>query len=75
MFWHRWSSDYICELQKRTKWKENASTLIQPGVMVILKDDNLPPMMWKLGRVNEIYPGADEVVRVAAMPSNVQIAW
>lgn len=67
MFWHRWSSDYICELQKRTKWKENASTLIQPGMMVILKDDNLPPMMWKLGRVRETYPGADEVVRVAAI--------
>lgn len=32
--------------------------------MVLVKEDNLPPQRWKLGRVAEIYTGSDGNVRV-----------
>jgi len=35
------------------------------GSMVIIKDTNLPPLQWHLGRVIDIFPGKDGVVRVA----------
>lgn len=47
-FWRRWSKEYISELQLRTKWRSNLNPL-QEGVLVILKEDNLPPLKWRLG--------------------------
>jgi hypothetical protein len=32
--------------------------------MVLIKDQNLPPLQWHLGRVSEIFPDNDGVVRV-----------
>lgn len=32
--------------------------------MVVVKDDLLPPNKWKLGRIVEIHPGPDGLVRV-----------
>lgn len=62
-FWSRWTKEYITELQCRNKWtseKEN----IKIGQLVLIKDDNLPPLAWKLGRVTELFPGPDHKVRV-----------
>ena len=33
--------------------------------MVLVKDDNLTRLQWKLGRVMEVYAGRDRVVRSA----------
>lgn len=64
-FWKRWATDYISELQRRVKWKENHDTLT-PGSLVLLKEDNLPPLKWRLGRILLTYPGRrDRVSRVA----------
>ncbi|XP_045541542.1 uncharacterized protein LOC123723046 [Papilio machaon] len=41
------------------------SLRVQEGVLVILKEDNLPPLKWRLGRVVAVHPGADGVSRVA----------
>ncbi|GFX61855.1 integrase catalytic domain-containing protein [Trichonephila clavipes] len=63
LIWKRWSVDYLNSLQQRNKWhfeKKNA----QIGVMVIMKEDNLPSCQWSLGRINNIYPGNDSKVRV-----------
>ncbi|KAG7304901.1 hypothetical protein JYU34_010297 [Plutella xylostella] len=63
-FWDRWRKEYLAELQNRTKWRTPESNL-REGAMVVLKDNNLPPMLWKLGRVHKTYPGTDGVCRVA----------
>ncbi|XP_047519792.1 uncharacterized protein LOC125059418 [Pieris napi] len=63
-FWTRWSKEYISELQKRTKWQTQGNPL-QIDSLVLLKEENLPPMKWKLGRIVALFPGADDVVRVA----------
>lgn len=63
-FWQRWSKEYISELQLRTKWKFNKDD-IKIDQIVIIKEDNMPPLKWRLGRIVKVYPGKDGVSRVA----------
>ncbi|KAJ0184405.1 hypothetical protein K1T71_000828 [Dendrolimus kikuchii] len=63
-FWKRWSKEYISELQLRTKWRTENSPL-KIDALVVLKEDNLPPLKWKLGRIVAVHPGSDNVARVA----------
>lgn len=63
-FWKRWATDYISELQLRTKWKKHAED-IELNRLVLIKEDNLPPLKWRLGRVVRLYTGRDGVSRVA----------
>lgn len=65
-FWKIWSRDYLTELQRRYKW-ENKSPNIKVGEIVLLKDDNLPPLKWRLGRVIELHPGANGLTRVVTV--------
>ncbi|KMQ84095.1 hypothetical protein RF55_18436 [Lasius niger] len=65
-FWQRWNKEYIPELQLRTK-KANSIKSITEGTMVVIKEDNLPPLKWKLGRIVSIHPDKDEVARVATV--------
>jgi len=53
-------------MQRRTKWKTNIGTL-KINDLVLVKDDNLPPQRWRLGRVVELHPGADGISRVATL--------
>ena len=64
-FWTRWHKEYLNELTTRTKWKVNSSNPISIGTMVVLKEENAPPLYWKMGRVISCQPGEDGVVRVA----------
>lgn len=34
------------------------------GTTGILKEDNLPPLQWKMGRIVQLFPCSDGVVRV-----------
>ncbi|XP_041969837.1 uncharacterized protein LOC121726512 [Aricia agestis] len=63
-FWSRWMKEYISELQSRTKWKANDDHLL-PNTLVVIKDDNLPPLKWHLGRIVSLIPGKDNITRVA----------
>lgn len=65
-FWKIWSRDYLTELQRRYKWK-NKSPNVKVGEIVLLKDDNLPPLKWRLGRVIDLHPGADGLTRVVTV--------
>ncbi|EDW27703.1 GL15636 [Drosophila persimilis] len=66
MFWHRWSSEYLTLLQKRTKWNTVANN-IQLGTLVLIAEDNAPPGQWLLGRVAELHPGTDGAVRIVTL--------
>ncbi|XP_063386910.1 uncharacterized protein LOC134679293 [Cydia fagiglandana] len=63
-FWTRWSKEYVSELQTRSKWRSHCEDL-KPNTLVLIKDDNLPPLKWHLGRVVKTIPGRDGVSRVA----------
>ncbi|XP_075158065.1 uncharacterized protein LOC142231338 [Haematobia irritans] len=64
IFWKKWSSSYLALLQERSKWKSQRKN-VAIGDMVLVKDDNLPPLKWLLGRVVDVVRGNDEIVRVA----------
>ncbi|CAK1600575.1 unnamed protein product [Parnassius mnemosyne] len=47
----------------RSKWLPPSSPP-QVGELVLIKEDNLPPLQWKLGRITRTIPGKDGVIRV-----------
>ncbi|CAG7632968.1 unnamed protein product [Allacma fusca] len=68
-FWKRWSGEYLTRLQQRPKWwVPKANVLVDS--LVLIKDNNLPPLKWKLARVTEIHPGRDGHVRVVSLKTS-----
>lgn len=65
-FWSRWVKEYLHLLQQRTKW-QTGNPRLDVGTMVLMKEDNLPPMFWPLGRIIEVHPGSDSIVRVVSV--------
>ncbi|KAM3956896.1 SET and MYND domain containing, class 4, member 2 [Aphomia sociella] len=63
-FWQRWSKEYVSELQTRTKWKMQQQD-ITLNTLVLIKEENLPPLKWRLGRILRTFPGKDGISRVA----------
>ncbi|GFX30342.1 uncharacterized protein TNCV_1964481 [Trichonephila clavipes] len=62
-FWRRWHLEYLNKLQQRTKWNKPRRNL-KVNDMVLVKEDNIPPLQWSLGRVVQVFPGDDGAVRV-----------
>lgn len=67
--WKNWTNSYLSHLQQRTKWYFK-KTNISVGTMVILKDPNLPPFKWSIGRITEVLPGKDGLVRVVKVKTS-----
>lgn len=65
-FWKRWSAEYLTTLQARVKWTDRVPNL-QANDMVVVVDNQAPPLSWRLGRVIELMPGPDGIVRVASV--------
>jgi hypothetical protein len=63
-FWRRWSQEYLNTLQAHEKWVKSGDNL-KVGTMVVVKTGDAPPLSWPLGRIVEVYPGTDQIVRVA----------
>ncbi|GJQ79180.1 hypothetical protein Trydic_g5427 [Trypoxylus dichotomus] len=63
----RWSTEYLSQLQTWTKWYSNNESRLKEGCMVILKEENLPPFKWKIGRIEKAFPGKDGVTRVVSV--------
>lgn len=63
-FWKLWSSDYLNSLQNRPKWKDEKDNLNE-GQLVIIKQKDISPFNWPMGRIVKTFPGPDGRVRVA----------
>lgn len=63
LFWKRWSIEYLNRLQNRPKWLAPQKNL-EINQLVLIKEDNLPPLNWLLGRIIETPTGPDGKVRV-----------
>lgn len=64
--WDKWKTDYLSQLSTRAKWQQRQRNLNLNDI-VIIKDDNLPPGKWSLGRVVALHPGNDGHVRVVTL--------
>ncbi|XP_076549204.1 uncharacterized protein LOC143306713 [Osmia lignaria lignaria] len=69
-FWRRWQKEYLHQLTIRSKWQSNLNHCIHPGTLVVIKEDNLPPLRWKLGRIVATHPGPDGITRVATIKTD-----
>ena len=67
--WQRWSSDYLDSLKRSSKWHKPSANL-QVDDIVIMKEDNLIPAQWPLGRVVAIHQGQDQLVRVVSVKTS-----
>ena len=62
MMWNRWLKEYLPLLQTRQKWRREERSL-RVGDMVLVSGDAAPRGAWPLGKVVEIFPGKDGLVR------------
>lgn len=65
-FWSRWKNEYLHTLQQRNKWYLHAPAP-KVGDLVVIVNDLLPPLKWKMARIKETHPGADGVIRVVTL--------
>ncbi|XP_076620043.1 uncharacterized protein LOC143341195 [Colletes latitarsis] len=66
-FWTRWHKEYLHQLNVRSKWHSNQPVDVKIGTLVIVKEDHLPPHCWPRGRIIELHPGKDQIVRVVTI--------
>ena len=62
VFWSRWRKEFLSSLQCRQKWK-NPTRNTEVGDIVLIKDSHSCRNKWPIGRVMEVYPGEDGLVR------------
>ena len=65
-FWDRWNTEYLHQLQPRSKWWKSTPNL-KVGDLVIVHKENAAPLTWNLGRITNINPGSDNKVRVVTV--------
>lgn len=58
-FWSRWQNEYLTRLQQRPKWLKREDEF-KVGDIVLIKQDNVPPGKWNMGRITEKHPGPDD---------------
>ncbi|KAK6186774.1 hypothetical protein SNE40_006050 [Patella caerulea] len=58
----RWLKEFLPDLTIRHRWKINKS---QPSIndLVLVVDDNQPRGKWEMGRILQLFPGDDGLVR------------
>lgn len=58
VFWTLLKKSYLHSLQQRQKWLTKQRNL-QIGDVVLIKDENFPPLKWLMGRIIKTYPGRE----------------
>ncbi|XP_076283502.1 uncharacterized protein LOC143210496 [Lasioglossum baleicum] len=51
---------------RKKRFKQGAPG-IAVGALVIIREDNAPPLQWPLGRITAVHPGQDGVIRVVTV--------
>ena len=64
--WKFWSHDYLHQLQHRNKWKDIQAN-VTIGDLGLVKEDNLPPLVWKKAVISDIHAGRDGLTRVVTL--------
>ena len=56
-------------MQRRAKW-HNSENNVKIGDIVLIKNELMPPSQWPLGKIVELHPGRDRVVRVVTVETS-----
>ena len=62
-FWKRWRREFLPSLSTRKKWFHPKHNLKKDDVVMIIEKD-AKRAEWPLGRVTEVFPGVDGLVRL-----------
>ena len=63
-FWHIFKNDYLLTLRE-FKWKPSSNIPnIKEGDIVHVYNEK-PRMYWRMGKVKNVYPGQDGIIRAA----------
>ena len=71
-FWKHWQSEYLSCLREAhalssRKQRNNTNSPVSVGMVVIVRDEQLPHGLWKLGIVQEVLKGQDGLVLAAIL--------
>lgn len=61
-FWQHWRNEYLQSLTQRKKWRQK-NEHIKIGQLVLINDENLAPARWLMGRIVELIPSKDGLIR------------
>ena len=61
--WKRWMKEYLPHIGSRKKWFLPTKN-VRIGDVVVVIDPDAARREWKVGRIEQVYPGNDELVRV-----------
>ena len=50
-----------------TRTQRKGSHTIKEGTIVVMMDDQLPPLQWHLGRIEKVHPGKDDIIRTVTV--------
>ena len=71
-FWKKWSVEHFSSLQQLNKWRtENVQQTVDN--IVIIKEDNTPPMCWPLASIIQTFDGNDNIVRVVQVKTQTGV--
>lgn len=65
-FRKRWQNEYLPQCQVRGKWLSKTKPM-EINDVVIIRGESNAPMKWKFGRITQLHPGKDNVIRVATV--------
>ncbi|XP_074657129.1 uncharacterized protein LOC141910297 [Tubulanus polymorphus] len=66
-FWLRWRKEYLTNLREYHRFTGDNREIAKPGSVVIIHDENVPRLRWKLGIIQKLHRGSDGLVRSATV--------
>jgi hypothetical protein len=61
-FWKKWRSEFLAQLQRRSKWTTSQPNL-REGDVVLLKDSSVNRNQWPVAIVTQTFPSSDSLIR------------
>ena len=72
-FWRRWSQEYLKTIIARQKWFKK--TNFQKDDVVLLVDNSIPCLQWRLGKVVKLFPDEQGLVRQVIVKMRGSEVW
>ena len=69
LFWSRWRREILTLYQSRRKWCDTHHNL-QVDDIVLVMDENVPRLSWKMARVKSVKLSKDNCVRTVTLMSS-----
>lgn len=72
IFWKRWTHEFLPLMQERQKWNKTRKNFVV-GDVVLVVDSTAPRGSWILGRIEEVMPDRNGLVRTVKVKTQTNI--